>query len=379
MEDEDDLDEAYFYVEESLQVVVRTRVASIITHLDIISNPNNSLVQDDLAEHTVASPPQINAITSDDSYDPFDYWEDIENCTDGYVDSLGPQSSRAATASRTNQKRKSSYTNEIACKERRIQGSGSDAAISEIPPVSWKSAKEKRPHISESRQVQKSNLGNPITICKDWRERFKDKPGFITAANAEAGDSPPGVSATSSDDVGSQDEHQQQVVETLGTSNLNVDALKSALTKNLASSDGLPAGLDESTLLEYMMQMVTNGDKTEGLLGQLTDELFEGADDSNVEDIQEWVSRQKGDSDGENVESSREGTTQYPNWNAGPHKQPESKYEQDKPIEAVPVGKGVVDNRMGKRKTTEMDCGVSLKPQAKRRNITHTRKGAKVL
>ena len=250
---------------------------------------------------------------------------------------------------------------------------------SEIPPVSWKSAQEKRQHLSGSRQVQESDLGEPVAIFRNWRERFKDKPGFATVADTEDGDDPQGASATSSDDDGSQDEHQQQIVEHLESSGLNVDALKSALAKNLTSSNGLPAGLDESTLLEYVMQMMTNGNKTEGLLGQLTDELFEGADESNVEDIQEWVSKQKGESGGEKVGSSGERAIANPSGPADSHTQPKSNLEQEKSIEAVSVRKGGVNSRTGKRKTTEMDCGASLKPQAKRREIAHTRKDAKVL
>ena len=251
--------------------------------------------------------------------------------------------------------------------------------ISETLPVSWKSAKEKYQHNGGSRQVQESNLGEPISICKDWRERFKDNPGFITAADTGIGDGLPGASVTSSDGDGSQDKHEQQMIEPLETSDLNVDALKSAFAKNLAASEGLPAGLDESTLLEYMMQMMTNGDKTEGLLGQLTDELFDGADGSNVDDIQEWVSRQKGESTGENDEPSGDGTVQKPNWRDDSHKQSESNSKQENSIEAVSAGKGGMNNRIGKRKTTERDCGASVKPQAKRREVRHTRKDARVL
>ena len=351
-----------------------------MTPLLLHTNSIVPLVQDDLAEHSVASPPRIDIDTSYESYDPFDYWEDIETCTDGYVDILGPKSATAAPSLGVTNKRKRSCIEEQARKRIKAEGLGFDLpVICEIPPVTWRSSKEKQWGVNVPKKVIEHNFGEPVTIFKDWRERFKDDSGLVTASLGQADGSVSEGSDINSDDDGSQSEHRHQKPERSASNALNIDALKAVITANLASLNGLPAGLDESTLLEYAMQMMTDGGKAEDLLGQLTDELFKDADDSNVEDIQEWVSKRKGATKPETVGSSDEAMVSEPGQRVGSPRQSESNDNLEKPTGSFLTEKVSAANRARKRKTTDTECGASLKPQAKRREMAHTRKNAKVL
>ena len=333
-------------------------------------------VQDDLAEHSVASPPRIDIDTGYESYDPFDYWEDIENCTDGYVDSLGSGSAAAPVASGIGSKRKRSCTEEQGRKKLRAERAGPGAqAICNVPPVTWRSSKEKRRDINTDRQVSEKDLGAPIAIFKDWRERFGDASGFVATTNGHADDIISEVSDATSDDDGSPSEHQHKAIH----SHLHVDALKSAIAANLASSDGLPAGLDESTLLEYAMQMMANNGSAEDLLGQLTDEILEDADESNVEDIQEWVLKRKGETKPKSICSPDEAGNLQTDRHIRVPRQLKSSGSPVKPTDTTSAKRMSDCNRARKRKTTDTDCGASLKPQAKRREMSHVRKDAKVL
>ena len=111
-------------------------------------------LQDDLAEHTVASPPPYEDENYED-WDRFDYWNDIESESEGYDDEEHKKKS-LSKASKTGQKRKNRADVSRSKKKRKIEGGASqvtqDRPLSPTPTVLWRS--------QESREKDNVRVGS---------------------------------------------------------------------------------------------------------------------------------------------------------------------------------------------------------------------------
>ena len=357
--------------------------------------------QDDLAEQVVASPSGEFDDILYASYDPFDYWIDIDDCTDGYVDTLSPRASKAISTQLAGLKRKREAGDSTAVKKRRTSEDSRDEdeglSLGEIPPVTWLSVEEKQRIGSERHPRTKGTKCEPVTILKDWRERFKDSPGFATRSKADEADE--AIQGPEIEDYGSvrAAEDEDDASQDGDENGLSVDALKSAILKNLGALDGLPAGLDETTLLEYVTRMMKGDGKADALLGKLTDEIFEEADDSDVEDIQNWASKRKGTvneqksaaAGAEKQESASNSNNNSVNGDSEHRKEytvngTSSNKVGPAAAAATPVAVAAAatagsQSHTRKRKTTEKDCSASVKSQGTDREMLQGAKKAKVV
>jgi hypothetical protein len=130
-----------------------------------------------------------------------------------------------------------------------------------------------------------------FSICKDWKERFRDSEGFRTAkSDSDMFDIVEGVAVASMDEVG--DEAADEEEDGAGAE-LDPEILKLALRKNLGALGLDVANIDEATLLQFAAKMLANEDEVDDIVGELTEGLLgDGNEENEGDQFSQWVSKQ---------------------------------------------------------------------------------------
>lgn len=278
---------------------------------------------DDLAERAVASPPprDYDIDTSGYNSDYFEYWVDIEYNSDGWNDIKGAPKTDVARSTTTPGPKKRKKVTQGGPSQKKRKGpqgrklsAGAPAAGNQPSPVVWQSRKER---IQQEFQGAKTLTEEPASfaLLGDWRTRFgpdmkeakgknavmepeeaSDAANEILKAVENATKAEDADFETEDDEPASAQEEGDGLESLLSSSGLDPQALMRALQENLAASGAAPAGLDQATLMKYLLQMVSGEGEADDIAGQLAEDLFENADEEDPEgkNIAEWAAKQKG-------------------------------------------------------------------------------------
>ncbi|KAF2231835.1 hypothetical protein EV356DRAFT_535179 [Viridothelium virens] len=277
---------------------------------------------DDLAEHAIASPPYtfFEYEVEQHDYDPYDYFNDIEYTSDGYFDDVA-ENGKMATPSRLQQK-KNDASNAPSTKTgqkrkaatavphsqhtpKKARMAHQEALEEELPPtVVWVPWNERPGIVGYSRESKEIATSKPFALLADWRDRIgKFKPSAGRSAvvtelqvpdHGEDEDAEEDVDqeAYGGNDVDSEDE--------------DADIDEGALQENLkkALGDKLAAsGMDQNTLLQYAMRMLSGEGDSDDIAGELANNLLGRATEGpEAEGISQWLGQQ-----GVNLEEDGEG------------------------------------------------------------------------
>ena len=259
-------------------------------------------LQDDLAEHTVASPPPYEDENYED-WDRFDYWNDIESESEGYDDE-GHKKKSLSKASKTGQKRKNRADVSRSKKKRKTEGGASqvtqDRPLSPTPTVLWRS-RESREKEDNVRVRPFNENEEPYALLKDWRERLGGTPRptsheSIVAEDVPAPEEPKSGKARRGPKTGplspSPDASDDELESLISASGLDSEALKTVLQKRLAEAGGPLEGFDQSLLLKYAMRMMTNEEASDDIAGELAEDMLNRPDDDPLAaGISSWLSQ----------------------------------------------------------------------------------------
>jgi hypothetical protein len=281
-------------------------------------------LQDDLAEHVVASPIPYDADIDWDETSRFEnYWDDLNYNGDGYDDYEVRKKRKVAVKKPSrSRKRKSIGTEESPRKRLKTKFGVVDetTAIEDIPPLLCMSFTERTVKFDSSGKVV-SEFGDPVSLVPDWRERYKNINGFPkggpslkledVADDEEAADELyelEGFPKDVNDKVlregvgfpeGEDDAHEQ--MEAL---HLDPEALKMALKEQLSAAGLKVNGMDEQTLLQFAERMFAGGgDDADDIAGELADDLLgRDEDEDRAGGLVDWVSKQMDAAKAGNVE-----------------------------------------------------------------------------
>ena len=259
-------------------------------------------LQDDLAEHTVASPPPYEDENYED-WDRFDYWNDIESESEGYDDE-GHKKKSLSKASKTGQKRKNRADVSCSKKKRKIEDGASQVAqdrpLSPTPTVLWRS-RESREKEDNVRVGSLNETEEPYALLKDWRERLGGSPRPtsyepIEPEDVPAPEEPKSGKARRGAKAGplspSSDASDDELEGLISASGLDSEALKTALQKRLAEAGGPLEGFDQSLLLKYVMRMMTNEEASDDIAGELAEDMLNRPDDDPLAaGMSSWLSQ----------------------------------------------------------------------------------------
>lgn len=259
-------------------------------------------LQDDLAEHAVASPPPYEDENYED-WDRFDYWNDIESESEGYDDE-GHKKKSLSKASKTGQKRKNRTDVSRSKKKRKIEGGASQVAqdrpLSPTPTVLWRS-RESREKEDNVRVGSLNETEEPYALLKDWRERLGGTPRPTSYEPIEPEDVPAPEERKSGKarrgaKAGplspSSDASDDGLEGLISASGLDSEALKTVLQKRLAEAGGPLEGFDQSLLLKYVMRMMTNEEASDDIAGELAEDMLNRPDDDPLATgISSWLSQ----------------------------------------------------------------------------------------
>ncbi|KAL9085911.1 MAG: hypothetical protein Q9165_007394 [Trypethelium subeluteriae] len=268
---------------------------------------------DDLAEHAIASPPytfyEYEAEQHD--YDPYDYFNDIEYTSDGYFDDVAENGKMATpsqlrqkknnasnvSSTKTGQKRKAATaTLQAQSTHKRARVANQEAREEELPPtVVWVPWNERPGIVGYSREGKEIATSKPFALLADWRDRVGTfKPGAGSNGN---------VTELQVPDRGAEDEDAEEDVDQDDYGDNDVDGEdedagidEEALQENLkkALGDKLAAsGMDQSTLLQYAMRMLSGEGDSDDIAGQLANDLLGRATEGpEAEGISQWLGQQ---------------------------------------------------------------------------------------
>ncbi|KIW00570.1 uncharacterized protein PV09_07924 [Verruconis gallopava] len=300
---------------------------------------------DDLAEHVVPSPPPTN---DDDDFDAdlwqYDYWMDIDYASDGDEIRQRQHDSRAMRAKKRKRAEQQRNAKAPTPSKRRkvlaVRSTGRVQPLDELAPVVMiKRAVEQRYEPQEMRVVDTKPLPSEA-LFKDWRETFQNTPMWTSKRPAveleevhdapdddeedsEEGDDDDNIEEArallecarrtgehESDESAWDDEDEDDeddVKDQNGLMELDPDALKMAIKKNLAAAGINTNGIDEQTLTGMAMKLFAGaggrGETNEDILDVFTDQILggggkKGQADSGVEQLREKEEAEEGE--GEN-------------------------------------------------------------------------------
>lgn len=270
------------------------------------------MAADDLAEHTIASPPPT-AYGDDDvdaEWDRFDYFNDLEYASDGYDDArFLPHDSKDA---QTGQKRKRAHVGSRSKKKRRVTGSVTEAInplVTAHSPVVWRAHSERG-----SKLKSLSDDAPSFALLKDWRNKLGDTPEWArgsppakspSALSHEelAVDAPNFLARAEEllDDEALEDGDEEMVDgDEAGDVNISQDALMAALQRQLAAAGGPLSGMDPQQLLQFAMRMMTDKDAGDDIAGEMADAMLEGEkgeegdeEAESQDNLLSWVAQQR--------------------------------------------------------------------------------------
>lgn len=132
-------------------------------------NSASDASQDELAEHAIASPPYYE---EDVSFDPYDYFADLEYNTDGYDDAPILVDGR-----REGLKRKRKKADNDASPRRQKEDKRGNPKLSHDATVLWR----KREKVDDGKPPCNLAIQDPeiVALLQDWRERFRNNPGPV--------------------------------------------------------------------------------------------------------------------------------------------------------------------------------------------------------
>lgn len=262
-------------------------------------------LQDELAEGQIASPGYTgtNHELSMESYDfdLYEYWDDVEYGDDAYWEyglpekkaENGQKRRRVAAAEATPSKRRKT--------EETIQ---EDVKNGDLSPMVFMSRAERNRRFLADPPLLKGK--NTVSLLPDWRRRFKDADGVVTAkkmpaamknaAEAQDEDTPPRKGYVHLTENGEDDEEEgdweddDEEGEEEGGIALDPEMLQTILREKLGAA-GL-GGADEAGFMQAIQQMMSGqggedatGDLANALLGKLTSQ---GGDEA----LSGWLSQQ---------------------------------------------------------------------------------------
>ncbi|KAK5131554.1 hypothetical protein BJ546DRAFT_166930 [Cryomyces antarcticus] len=288
---------------------------------------------DDLAEHAIPSPALRDEHDFDDE-DVYEYFGDLEYGVDTYYDAeMGLRMTSPVNMadsedqSALGEKRKRTDLHLVieagrAAKRRRnVTRTGTDKNDAEVPelerdrdgsttPVRWISREERSQDDGVARRIL-DGQERPFSLLPHWREQYEVVPDLGAAVETSTLPSKPaikdctdwsgsaahghdrfqdaGILSTYSD----RDEGGDKIGAAPNFADLDPDVLKTALRHRLESS-GLSLPCDESTLMGFFAQMLDSEGTTDGIAGQLADQVLDrvaqGAPDAA--DISQWLAQQ---------------------------------------------------------------------------------------
>ncbi|EKG15112.1 hypothetical protein MPH_07709 [Macrophomina phaseolina MS6] len=290
---------------------------------------------DDLAERAVASPPPRDYDIDGSGYgsDYFEYWVDIEYNSDGWNDVRGAPKTDIARKNTPGSKKRKKVAQRGPSQKKRKGPHGRkispapSAAGNQLSPVRWQSRKERtQQDFREARALSEEPAS--FALLQDWRTRFgstvKDAKGKMAkveaAENQDAGNQ---IMKAMEKAMKAEEEEEEAegdgplpaqsevdgLESLLASSGLDPQALMRALEENLASLGAVPADLDRSTLMEYVLRMFSGEGEADDIAGQLAEDMFERAeeDDPEGKQIAEWAAKQKGKPESGDQQESADG------------------------------------------------------------------------
>ena len=237
-------------------------------------------LQDDLAEHAVASPVPYEGDDEWNDQSRYEYWNDIEYDSDGYNDVDGKGKKKPTEQLRVpgTTKRKAPPGPETPSKRRKVHRQERSASI---PPVVWRNRDDIKEPEAEITSVAELK---PVSLLEDWKERFRDAKGFGTAkapqdAEEDLLDHPDAIIE------GNEAEEANGV----GGMQLGPEVLKIALRKNLESIGLDGAKINEATLLKLATRMTADMSKADELLGEFVESLLGNEEDEEADQFSQWA------------------------------------------------------------------------------------------
>ena len=278
-----------------------------------------NFAQDDLAEHAIASPPYTfyEYEAEQEDYDPYAYFNDIEYTSDGYFDDVAEDGKLAtpnrlrqkhndAPGSRAGQKRKatSAAARTQPAKRARV---ASPATLEEdlSPTVVWVPWNERPSITGYTGEDKGAATTGPFALLTDWRDRVgKFKPGAGDTKAMKELEVPTVLDADEdADEIDKEDVYEDDDGDEEDA--MDEDAfqenLKKALAEKLAAS-GMGEGMDQATLLNFAMRMLSDEGDSDDIAGELASNLLEKATEGpEAAEISHWLGQQ-----GVNLEDENE-------------------------------------------------------------------------
>jgi hypothetical protein len=255
------------------------------------------MAADDLAEHTIASPPPTTYGDDDveAEWDRFDYFNDLEYASDGYDDATFlPHDSKDA---QTGQKRKRAHGGSRSKRKRRMTGSVTEAInplVTAHSPVVWRAHSERG-----SKLKSLADDAPSFALLKDWRNKLGDTPDWArgsppakspgaTCQNEHAVDAPDFLARATELLDGQALEEGDKDMDEEGDEEADVDisqdALMAALQRQLAAAGGPLSGKDAG----------------DDIAGEMADAMLEGEEGEEGDDevgsqdnLLSWVAQQR--------------------------------------------------------------------------------------
>lgn len=270
------------------------------------------MAADDLAEHTIASPPPT-AYGDDDmqeDWDRYDYFNDLEYASDGYDDATFV--SHDSKDAKIGQKRKRVDKSSRSKKKRRVAGSVAEPInprVTAHSPVVWRAHSERG-----TKPKPLAEDAQSFAVLKDWRNKLGDTPDWARGSPPAKSPSAPSQDAFAvdapdflaratemlEDEALEEGDEGMEEEDAEGDVNISQDALMAALQRQLAAAGGPLSGMDPQQLLQFAMRMMTEKDAGDDIAGEMADAMLEGAEGEegdeeagSQDNLLSWVAQQR--------------------------------------------------------------------------------------
>ncbi|KAF2157146.1 hypothetical protein K461DRAFT_264081 [Myriangium duriaei CBS 260.36] len=288
MADEDDYDDGVYFEDDYLYI------------------EDSYALADELAETAVPSPPPVEVVTDDyfASYDPYDYWMDVEYGTDEYYDVLLRSGSSKSTATAGTKRKLAGDGEQQSQGKRRKIGSAKQSEARKESEKIWTG-----PNVIHMASKELYGLTEPCQACgkpktyallPDWKRFVGDDldishshhqgKGSATAASEDDRDA-----SSQSEHLASENPRHDSLMEKSPRSDNQIDSaqLMSILQQSLGSdsnSSGKRGGIQQM-LVELLSQ--SEGQGMEELLENLTKSVLAQVDKGGAgSDMGQWLAQQ---------------------------------------------------------------------------------------
>ncbi|KAI9694378.1 MAG: hypothetical protein M1820_008978 [Bogoriella megaspora] len=283
-------------------------------------------IADDLAEHAVASPPwtfyELEA--EEEDFDPYGYWNDIEWASDGYFEDMVEDESEQklktsekqqdANSAKAGRKRKAEYSGRSQPFRKKAKVADKDKKRGKSPPtVVWAPKEERHALEDNSREGKHAAISKPFSLLKDWRQKVGRSDESFGKSKAVKELQAPKLIYDDEDADVEDEETYEGFQDRNGThesdEEMNQEALreglKAALSQKLAAS-GTGDGMDQSTLLQFAMRMLSGEGDSDDIAGELATNLLGRAtgEEEGSSGISQWLTERGVQLDAEGEEDS---------------------------------------------------------------------------